>query len=66
MKKTFKREVATALLAFCAGVAGWHVYSGSEAAFRVLELFIAPTFLFAAGAFGLDAAAKQLRRKEDE
>lgn len=62
MLKTFKREVAVALLSFCASVALWHVCTGSEPAFRVLEVFVAPSFLFSAGAFGLDAAAKQLPR----
>lgn len=56
--KTYKREVAGLLLAFWAAMTVWGV-SEPEAkeASRFMAIFV---FTFAAGAWGLDAWAKQL------
>ena len=58
-EKTYKREIAVALLAYLLGFFLWGVFEpeAGEAA-RFLTL---PVFTFAAGAFGLDALAKQLK-----
>ena len=53
--KTYKREVAIILLLWLAYIVEFH-----DAA--ILEIVIWPVFGFAAGAFGLDAVAKQLQR----
>lgn len=57
--KTYKREVAVACLAYCGllGVAavGWD----SEPALAALNVFVPSSFLFAAGAFGIDSFMKQ-------
>lgn len=60
MRKTGKREVAFSCLLFCAGLSGYVAATGSPSGLSVLQLWIPSTFLFAAGAFGLDALAKQL------
>lgn len=58
--KTYKREVALALLAGLAGLFIWGVFRVEAAdAARFLTI---PVFTFAAGAFGLDALAKQWPR----
>ena len=58
-RKTFKRELAAAMLGFLGVFFIWGVSNlqAAEAA-RFLTL---PIFSFAGGAFGLDAWAKQLR-----
>jgi len=57
--KTYKREVSMALLAYVMALGVASVWSAG--AFEVLKLFIPPVFLFAAGAFGMDAYAKQVK-----
>ena len=54
-RKTFKREVAAALLV---GL-GYVVYTGNV---EMTEILVWPIIMFAAGAFGMDAIASQLRR----
>lgn len=54
-KKTWKREVAAVLLA---GL-GYIVYTGDT---EMVNALVWPIMFFAAGAFGLDATAKQLRK----
>jgi hypothetical protein len=57
--KTYKREVAVGCLVYCGflGVAavGWE----SEAALSAIAVFVPSSFLFAAGAFGIDSYMKQ-------
>lgn len=58
-EKTYKRELAAAMLAFLGGLVIWGVFDpGAADAARFLTL---PVFTFAGGAFGLDAMSKQLR-----
>lgn len=54
-EKTYKREVAVALLIWLGYIVEFH-----DAA--ILEILVWPIFGFAAAAFGLDAVAKQLQR----
>ena len=56
--KTFKRETAWGMLAFIAALVLWGVWEprATEAA----QMLIAPVFLFAGAAFGVDAYAKQV------
>ncbi|UWR30965.1 hypothetical protein K3758_05400 [Sulfitobacter sp. W002] len=61
--KTYKRELATALLAFVCGLAVAAVGGPSVPAMEALRIMIAPVFLFAAGAFGLDEMSKNMRPK---
>ena len=58
--KTYKREVAGAMLIGIAALA--IVATTSEGALEVLRLLSPPVFLFAGGAFGMDALAKQINR----
>jgi len=59
--KTYKRELATAMLlalyAFGAAAAG-----GNAAALEVVKILSVPTFLAVSGAFGFDAWVKQTRQ----
>lgn len=57
-RKTYKREVAVALLIFWA----YCVFGVDLETLRVITL---PTFGFAMGAYGLDAWAKQLNGADD-
>jgi len=54
-KKTWKREVAAALLI---GL-GYVVYTGDT---EMVNVVVWPIMVFAGAAFGLDVAAKQLRK----
>lgn len=57
-QKTYKREVAGLMLLFLAGLTVWGVWEPeAKEASRFFAIFI---FTFAAGAWGLDAWAKQL------
>jgi len=58
--KTYKRELATAMLGvlYAFGVAA---AVGSQQALEVVRILAVPTFLAVSGAFGLDAVAKQIR-----
>lgn len=53
--KTYKREVAVILVLWVGYIVEFH-----DA--EILEIVVWPVFTFAAGAFGLDAVSKQLRR----
>lgn len=56
--KTYKREVAGLMLLFLAGLTVWGVWEPeAKEASRFYAIFI---FTFSAGAWGLDAWAKQL------
>jgi len=59
--KTYKRELAVAMLAVLYGFGLWAA-AGGEQALEVVKILSVPTFLAAGGAFGLDALAKQLRQ----
>jgi len=52
--KTWKREVAVILLGFLG-------YISLFGDIEVLRILVTPIFLFASGAFGLDAFAKQIQ-----
>jgi hypothetical protein len=54
--KTFKREVAAGLLI-------WLIYLVETKHDAIIEILVWPVFAFAAAAFGLDAASKQLHGK---
>ncbi|KIC39350.1 hypothetical protein [Leisingera sp. ANG-M7] len=57
--KTYKRETAWVLLATLAGAFVYGHGAGQEAVVDSAKFMATPVFLFAAGAFGLDAIAKQ-------
>lgn len=58
MGKTFKRETAWALLVVLAALGYWSTVNPN--AVPVFEAAVLPIILFAMGAFGLDAVAKQI------
>lgn len=60
MRKTGKREVALGCLCYCAGLGGYVAASGSPSGLAVLQIWLPASFIFAGGAWGLDAWAKQL------
>lgn len=60
-EKTWKREMAIALL-IVLGFVGYFALNNPQA-MRLFELTVWPTFAFAAGAFGLDALAKQFGQR---
>lgn len=66
MIKTYKRETALAMLAGVALLCVTGLYAGDDMALEWAKLLVPPVFLFAAGAFGLDAVAKQLPRRGAE
>ncbi len=60
VKKTYKREVAGGMLIFLAGMSTTGmIYPGALA---VAETLVTPIFLFAGGAFGMDAYASQVQK----
>ncbi len=59
MQKTYKRETAFGLLCYLCGLFVWGV--DNEAARQIAEFLTLPVFTFAAGAYGLDAYAKQIQ-----
>lgn len=61
--KTYKRELATFLLAFLLALFVWGVEEGQ--AYEAARYLTLPVFSFAGGAFGMDAWAKQLRPSAD-
>ena len=63
-RKTLKREVAAAALAYCAGMGLVAVVWGSEQALEVVKIFVVPSFAFAAAAFGVDEYAKNIAGRE--
>jgi hypothetical protein len=58
-EKTYKREVAIGCLLYCAGLGLAAVFWESEAAISTVNVFVPASFLFAAGAFGIDSYMKQ-------
>ena len=57
--KTFKREVAFLLLCFTC-------YLALFGSLEVLKVMAPLTFLFAGGAFGIDAFAKQIQSRRND
>ncbi len=60
MTKTYKRETSWAMLTAVFSLFGYGMYDPDSTAFATAEALKLPVFAFAAGAFGLDAVAKQL------
>jgi hypothetical protein len=58
-QKTYKREVAVALMLFLMGMFVWGVIEDSGKAMQVAEFLTLPIFTFLGGAFALDAVFKQ-------
>ncbi len=58
IKKTFKREIAVALLL-------WLIYVVEVKDVSVVEVIIWPIFAFLGAAFGLDSYAKQLQQRDN-
>ena len=58
MTKTYKREVAGAMLVFLGALHVWGIYAPEAA--QTAEYLTVPIFMFAAAAFGVDAYAKQV------
>lgn len=56
-QKTYKREVAVALLVVLLGLFGWGVFDPE--AMQAAEFLTLPIFTFAGGAFALDATLKK-------
>lgn len=59
MEKTYKREVAGALLLFLLGMFVWGVLDDTGRALQIAEFLTLPIFTFAGGAFALDSVFKQ-------
>jgi len=57
--KTYKREVAGAMLLSLLAAHLWGVYD--ERVAEMARFLTTPIFMFAGGAFGMDAIAKQMR-----
>lgn len=60
-QKTYKREVGGFMLLALAVLFGYALAVDNERAVDVAKFLTTPVFMFAAGAFGLDAVAKQFR-----
>ena len=60
MAKSYKREVALAILAFTLGMFTWHVATGNQNAFKVADRVFDWAMLLTVAAFGFDAVTKQL------
>ena len=65
-RKTMKREVASAGLAYCAAMGVAAVVWESEQALEVLRLCVVPAFAFAAAAFGADEYAKNIHGRDEK
>ncbi len=62
MRKTMKREAASVMLLYLGAMFVWGVFDeGARAIAEYLATFV---FLFAAGAFGMDAYSKQIMEGE--
>jgi hypothetical protein len=57
--KTYKREVAGGMLGLLFVFAMWFAISGSNTVWTVVEYITPFIFIFAGGAFGIDAVLKQ-------
>lgn len=62
-QKTYKREIAGVMLAYCAAM-GLLYTMGNDRALQVIDLFFYPSLAFAAGAFGFDEYAKNIIGKK--
>ncbi len=60
VNKTYKREVAYVLFGFLATMAVAGIFL--PGAFATAEYLVTPIFLFAGGAFGMDAYARQIQK----
>lgn len=60
MQKTFKRETALVMLVILFALHMWGIWKPEVA--EVARFLTAPIFLFAGGAYGLDAVAKQMNQ----
>lgn len=60
-QKTYKREVAVGMLLFLAGLFLAGIIFPETLAIEAAKFLTTPIMLFASGAYGLDALAKQLR-----
>jgi uncharacterized RDD family membrane protein YckC len=58
-QKTYKREVAIGCLLYCAWLGVAAVIWDSAPALAAMNVFVPSSFLFAAGAFGIDSYMKQ-------
>ena len=61
MEKTYKREVATGMLVGLTCLFGYGMYAENLVMIDVAKFVTTPVFMFALGAFGLDALAKQIK-----
>jgi len=59
--KTYKRECAGLMLAFVGLIGVYAIMTGSQEAIQVLDALATPVMVFAGGAFGIDAWAKQVK-----
>ena len=59
MSRTYKREVAVCVLAYCLGMFTWGA-AGNEAAVKVAETILPWAVMLIVGAFGFEAVTKQL------
>lgn len=58
--KTGKRETAWAMLGYVAGLGVAAVWLESVQAMQLVELFVVPVIVFAAGALGVDEYSKNI------
>lgn len=58
-QKTFKRELAIAMLVYLAAMFTWGVYDPDGRGIEVATYLTTPIFLFASGAYALDWKTKQ-------
>lgn len=59
MTRTYKREVAAFVLAYCLGMFTWGA-SGNESAIKVAETILPWAVILVIGAFGFEAVTQQL------
>lgn len=57
--KTYKREIAGALLVFLLGLFLWGIFDPTGRVTDAAEFLTLPIFTFAGGAFAMDAVFKQ-------
>lgn len=60
-RKTYKRETACVMLATLAGLFAWGLSVDKAQVVDVAKFLTTPIFMFAGGAFGMDAIAKQFK-----
>lgn len=64
-RKTYKREIATVLLAILFGLFLWSFLENDPMILEGAKFLTLPIFTFAGGAFALDAKSKQLDQRSD-